>query len=289
MAAIAPPLKSRVDWGALYGRGSDASGYLPWNEVVIHTEAGAVRDEDWLILNDLDPTLAGILHSDEAAHMRAIEHYHSVNLGWSGVGYSFVIFPDGTICEGRGWGRSGAHTETRNYTAAAFCFTGHGDLMPATAAQWASAKWLIGEGIRLGHLTPNPKITGHRNYSQKGKSCPGDMIYPLIGQLRDIYGPMPWGLLDLNTPNPSDQEVLNMAADMIVRESDTDRKAVWAIDVTTVLPGQTKAGARRWLGRRTLDGIAQTMGHPAGWSPPEVSQQVIIQFPIAPGGDSPTL
>jgi hypothetical protein len=288
MADIAVPFKTREDWGSQYGDGTDVHYRLPWNEVVIHTEAGAVRDEDWLLLNNLDPSLALMLSMDEAAHMRAIEHYHSVTLGWDGVGYSFVIFPDGTICEGRGWGQQGAHTETRNATAAAFCFTGHGDLMPATPMQWAAARWLIGDGIRVGALTPNPIISGHRNYTKKGKSCPGDLIYPHIQtKLKGIYAPVEWPSTNLNVPTPIPNIEAPTMADMIVREVDTDRRAVWAIDLTTVLPGETKAGCRRWLGRRTLDAYIAFRGE-KGWEPPEIPQEVIIQFPIAPGGNKPT-
>ena len=177
----------RSEWDARYGRGGDASSYLPWSEVVVHTEAGAVRDGDWPT-----PTEAALLASlSEKQHIQAVERYHSVNLGWSGVGYSFLISRDGTIFEGRGWGRSGAHTETRNSTALGLCFLGHGDLQPATGAQWSAAQWLIGEGIRLGYLTRNPKITGHRNYSTKGKTCPGNLIYPSLYRLRGILGPTP--------------------------------------------------------------------------------------------------
>lgn len=172
---------TRAEWGAQHGRGSDVSHLLPWGEVVVHTEAGAIRDQDWPEI----VAASKVLSLTELQHTQAIERYHSVTLGWNGIGYSFIIHRDGTICEGRGWGRSGAHTETRNSTAMAICFIGHGDLQPATEAQWLAAEWLIREGIRLGHLTPNPIITGHRNYSTKGKSCPGDLIYPHLGRLRN--------------------------------------------------------------------------------------------------------
>jgi peptidoglycan recognition protein len=165
----------RSEWVARHGRGGDASQNLPWGEVVIHTEAAARS--------------ATANPATEDQWVRNVEHYHAVTLGWQGIGYSFVIAPSGRLYEGRGWGRSGAHTETRNSTAAGVCFLGHGDQQPATPAQWASAKWLIGEGVRLGHLRSNPTVTGHRNYSRKGKSCPGNLIYPHIDQLRGITGP----------------------------------------------------------------------------------------------------
>jgi hypothetical protein len=196
-----PEVITRAEWGARYGRGNDVSHLEPWGEIVVHTEAGAVRKQDWPVLDEL---AALNLSLDERTKMRAIESYHSATLGWNGFGYSFAFFPDGTICEGRGWGRSGSHTEGRNSTAAGFCVIGHGDLQPATGAQWASMAWLIGEGIRLGHVKPNPKISGHRNYSKKGKSCPGDLIYPHIGRLRGITGPAP--IITPEVPEMDDAE-----------------------------------------------------------------------------------
>jgi len=168
---------TRAQWGAGPKRGSDVSAKLPWGEVVIHTEAGSQR--------------APASEGTEKGWIRAIEAFHvGPSRGWDGIAYSFLIAPSGRIFEGRGWGRSGAHTEGRNSIAAGICFLGHGDKWPATDAQWASTRWLIGEGIRLGKLQRRPKISGHKDYSQKGKTCPGTLIYPLLqAKLAGIDGP----------------------------------------------------------------------------------------------------
>jgi N-acetylmuramoyl-L-alanine amidase len=173
----------RKEWGAKYGQGDDVSANLPWGEVIAHTEAGAIRKEDWAKLGGgLD-----IASTSEKAHMRAIENYHVTARGWQGIGYSFVIAPDGTIFEGRGWGRRGAHTENRNSTAAGVCLMGHGDLQPATEA----FRWLIGEGISLKKIKSDPRIGSHHEYSLKGKSCCGLMIRPHLGRLRGVTAPQP--------------------------------------------------------------------------------------------------
>lgn len=177
----------RSEWGARYGRGNDVADRLPWSEVVIHTEAGAMRPRDWEELAGKAADYAALNASlTERQKMQAIERFHAVERGWDGIAYSFFITFDGTVFEGRGWGRSGAHTEGRNSSAAGVCFQGHGDLQPATEAQWASAVWLIGEGIADGQLTSNPLVTGHRQYSTKGKTCPGELIYPQLHRLRRI-------------------------------------------------------------------------------------------------------
>lgn len=159
---------------------------LPYKEAVIHTEAGAILPGDWDVLAELATTLS----LTEREHVRSVDRYHRVTRGWDdGIGYNFFITRDGSIIEGRGWGRRGAHTqEGRNTTAVGICFAGHGDLQEATEAQWLAAEWLIGEGVRIGALVPNPIITGHRNYAQK--SCPGNLVYPHLERLRGIRGPV---------------------------------------------------------------------------------------------------
>lgn len=174
----------RSEWGAQHGRGVPVHGNLPWGEVVFHTEAGAVRPQDWRALASFDHDALNAAVR-EIGKMRAVEHFHAVTLGWLGFGYSFYIAYDGTVFEGRGWGYQGSHTETRNATAAGVCFEGHGDLERLTPEQVESARWLIAEGKRLGKLTRNVKISGHRDYSRKGKTCPGNLVYPIIQSLGD--------------------------------------------------------------------------------------------------------
>lgn len=166
----------RSEWGAKHGNGNDVTSKLPWGEVVIHTEAGAQRS----------PASETV----EKGWIRNIEAFHAgPSRGWNGIAYSFLVAPSGRIFEGRGWGRSGAHTENRNSTAAGVCFLGHGDKWPATDAQWAAASWLIAEGVTLGKLKPSPVITTHAKYSGKGKTCPGTLIAPhVVARLGGITG-----------------------------------------------------------------------------------------------------
>jgi N-acetylmuramoyl-L-alanine amidase len=216
---------TREQWGARYGRGHDVSAKLPWPEVVVHTEAGALRPKDWAELAGNAAAYAALNASlTERQRIQAIERFHAVTRGWDAIGYSFLITFDGTIFEGRGWGRSGAHTEGRNSTAAGFCFLGHGDLQPATAAQWASAEWLIREGIRLGHLRRSPIISGHRDYSTKGKTCPGNLIYPNIGRLRYITQP-PHEDDDMTPEQDSRLKRAEDAAEAAKTEANEARKA----------------------------------------------------------------
>lgn len=174
---------TRAEWGAPPLNAAKVPG--PYVEAVIHTEAGAVLPGDWAELTVLAETLS----LTEKQHAQAVDRYHREVRGWpGGFGYSFMIERDGTIIEGRGWLRKGAHTQQgRNTTAVGICFAGHGDLQEASEAQWLAAAWLIGEGIRLGVLIPDPPVNGHREYAPK--SCPGNKVYGHLDRLRGITGP----------------------------------------------------------------------------------------------------
>lgn len=219
----------RSEWGARYGNGNDVSSKMPWGEVVIHTEAGALRPSDWKELEGKAAEYAAWNAAlTEKQKLQAIERFHVIERGWQGIAYSFFITFDGSVFEGRGWGRSGAHTEGRNSTAAGVCFQGHGDLQPATEAQWGAAWWLIQEGVRLGHLTKKPKVSGHRDYSLKGKTCPGNLIYPQLHRLRSRPPQKDW--FDMAT----EEELNRVVTDAIESALAENSKAQVAQDVRTL-------------------------------------------------------
>lgn len=231
---------TRAQWGAGPKRGSDVSAKLPWGEVVIHTEAGSQR--------------APASEGTEKGWIRAIEAFHvGPSRGWDGIAYSFLIAPSGRIFEGRGWGRSGAHTEGRNSIAAGICFLGHGDKWPATDAQWASTRWLIGEGIRLGKLQRRPKISGHKDYSQKGKTCPGTLIYPLLqAKLAGIDGPA--GPTEPTGPSTEDTDM-----------TDADRKLLEDALAEARAAGLRAAHCEQLLAEQA-EQLKQFYGSLRGWS-----------------------
>lgn len=212
----------RSAWEAKYGPARGVP--LPYNEVVVHTAAGADRDPDpgFQHLPD-DATVETV-----KAAMRAVENFHRHGRGWeSGVGYNFMLFgavrgaPGGVVCEGQGWGRRGTHTEGRN-SQMGVCFYGHGDQADATDVQWAAAQWLIREGLRLGRIVGTYKVSGHRDYSTKGKTCPGNLIYPQLGRLRGL------------TARPTEDDDMTPEQDARLRKVESDLAAVRA-DLAKVL------------------------------------------------------
>lgn len=167
---------TRDEWGARYGDGG--TGRWQRGEIVAHTAAGGFPGGTHTTADDT--------FANEARLLRNIENFHVNDRGWDGIAYSFLVAPSGRAYEGRGWGQDGSHTETRNSSAYAICFLGHGDQQPATLQAWEGAKHIIRTGLAEGALTPGYIVTGHRDYSRKGKSCPGDLIYPHIGRLRGL-------------------------------------------------------------------------------------------------------
>lgn len=107
----------------------------------------------------------------------AMRHIHQIHLdnGWSGIGYNFVIFQDGSIWEGRGWDKVGAHC--KNHNAAGWGVQVHvGGSQQPSAAALASAAWLYGEACRRARK-PLQKL-GHRDGF--ATDCPGTQLYSWV-------------------------------------------------------------------------------------------------------------
>ena len=121
----------------------------------------------------------------------------SIREGKTAIDYSFAVTRDGELGEGRGWAVIGAHTgatiqaglprsgESYNVAGHALVFIGnyHPDFTPVpavqpTRAQLDAAAWILAEGVRLGHVTPDFQTIGHRQ--AKPTACPGDLLYPKV-------------------------------------------------------------------------------------------------------------
>lgn len=100
------------------------------------------------------------------------------NIGWSDIGYSFLVGEDGRIYEGRGWDRVGAHTKGYNSVALALSFMGsYMTHNPGSAALDAASAWLSC-AVSKGMITSSYKLYGHRDAGST--DCPGDSLYALI-------------------------------------------------------------------------------------------------------------
>jgi N-acetylmuramoyl-L-alanine amidase len=141
---------------------------------------------------------------DPVQRMQNLETYHRETRKFGGVGYSFVVFPDGTVAEGRGWGKVGAHTVARqpgtgkergfNREAYAIALAGDFDAVGATELTLSAVAAAICDGIEAGWLAPEVEILGHRDVNRlvgwegQPSSCPGDALYSQLGVVREVVG-----------------------------------------------------------------------------------------------------
>lgn len=104
------------------------------------------------------------------------------------ISYSWLIFKDGTIGEGRGWGVVGAHTVGFNSSSHAFSLVGNYDTTQPSGAQIDSIRYLWKEGQRLGKIgktTPMP--TGGHKDTGYATACPGRFAYAQLYNMRAPY------------------------------------------------------------------------------------------------------
>lgn len=83
------------------------------------------------------------VHVSDSTHMTKEEcnSWHRER-GWDSCGYNFVIEPDGTIYEGRGISKVGAHVKGHNQELLGVCFVSKG---PATMPQIRAFKAFLGQ------------------------------------------------------------------------------------------------------------------------------------------------
>lgn len=122
------------------------------------------------------------VHYDGANHItatgksvpQAIDRQH-IAQGWAGIGYNFVIDQDGTIFEGRGWGKQGAHCPDHNISGIGVQIAIGGNQEPSAKAL-ASARALYDEACRKTGRTLAKK--GHKDGF--ATLCPGGPLYAWV-------------------------------------------------------------------------------------------------------------
>lgn len=187
-------LVSRQEWGA--DPLQVACGYtVPDAQIVglvVHHTVIVMPDydHDGMVAGDVD---------DVCAYMRALQRARPDLC--DDVPYSFVHFEGATddeviVAEGRGFGRTGAHTVGYNSTRYGCALAGDYTSKPPTAGQLAGIRW-IGSTL-VDPIGAQPTL-GHRDTAST--ACPGAMAYPLLDRVQppftteepeedDMAGPM---------------------------------------------------------------------------------------------------
>ena len=187
-----PTIRTRQDWGA---DGSWRNGGPRYNKTikqvhVHHTVTGNDYTAD-----------------DVPGLIRGMYRYHTHNLGWSDIGYNFLVDRFGRTWLGRAGGAGrpvrGAHTLGFNNTSTGVAVIGNfEDKRPSDKilnaivrlAAWkldrydrrpAGHTWVVSQGsdrYRDGRRVRLPVIDGHRDTNQT--ACPGQDLYDMLPVIR---------------------------------------------------------------------------------------------------------
>ena len=177
-----PEIFSRAQWGAdesLRDGGSPSYGEV--HAGFVHHTVNA---------NDYD-------RSDVPSILRGIYAYHTQSLGWSDVGYNFLVDRFGQVWEGRygGVGRPvvGAHTLGYNDDSFAMSAVGNFDVTRPSEEMVSSYARLFAWKLSLHGVEADdgrqwvtsrsfPAVNGHRDAGQT--ACPGRYLYERIPDIR---------------------------------------------------------------------------------------------------------
>uniref|UniRef100_A0A6B0V4H4 Putative peptidoglycan recognition protein n=1 Tax=Ixodes ricinus TaxID=34613 RepID=A0A6B0V4H4_IXORI len=111
---------------------------------------------------------------------------HQNTRGWDDIAYNFLIGGDGSVYEGRGWRRVGAHTLGYNNISLSFGFIGNFSNKVPNSKMLKAAEMLIQCGIAMGAISANYTLHGQRDANCR--VCPGDTFYRNITTLQRFGG-----------------------------------------------------------------------------------------------------
>lgn len=189
-APVQPSIVSRSAWGAdesyrTLNPGCSQPLYAPnVRFAVVHHTAGT---------NDYNAT-------DSASIVRAIYYFHTHTNQWCDIGYNFLVDKFGTVFEGRYGGVTsavvGAHAEGFNTGSTGVSIMGTFTTVPLPSAAYTAVRNLLAWKLALHGVDPFGTITaggipvrtiaGHRDLNST--ACPGEMVAPLLPQLRRDVG-----------------------------------------------------------------------------------------------------
>lgn len=155
---------SRAEWDAKHSRGF-RSAPLPAKELYLHHSVTPAK-------NGPDA-------------VRTLERIGQTRFG-GGISYTFAVTPDGTVYEGHGVDRQGAHTGGLNTIARAICLIGNYDADTPSNEMVQAVADLVRFGYEQGWWS-TPRLTGgHRDAPGASTACPGKKAYALIPRINEL-------------------------------------------------------------------------------------------------------
>lgn len=111
---------------------------------------------------------------------QAFAEYHVNNNGWPGIGYHYVIQPDGKIYQTQPLTKSSYHTGSGdNYRSVGICLSGDFSNKQPAPAQMNALIWLL---RYLKSILPPVAIVGHKDL-KSSTSCPGSINVDQINEI----------------------------------------------------------------------------------------------------------
>lgn len=110
--------------------------------------------------------------------VRNVQTFHMDSMGWSDIGYNFLVGGDGAAYDGRGWDKEGAHTKGFNKRSICIAFIGTFIKVTPPERQLRAARLLIKQGLDLHKLSPDYRLYGHRQLM--ASESPGKQLYDII-------------------------------------------------------------------------------------------------------------
>lgn len=190
---VVPPLHSRRDWGA--------------NPKLLNGPIGRVTSIRQVHVHHTD-NANDYSRADVPAMIRSIYRYHTQTMGWSDIGYNFLVDRFGRMWVGRSGSTTrmarGAHTLGFNHCSVGVAVLGNfqagqpNELIYSGIAGIAAWKltnwrrnphgkiWVTSTGsdkFRPGRRVLLPVIDGHRDTNDT--DCPGQHLYDHLGRIRD--------------------------------------------------------------------------------------------------------
>ena len=167
---------------------------------------------------------------NQKATVESIHAYHRDSRGWAGIGYHYLIYPDGSIHRGRPEAMRGAHAGQANDWALGVCVVGdYTNTPPSGAALNALAHllaWLAGKHNWA--WSSARTLSGHREWMST--ACPGAAFYPLLPQVRAAAKALSLGHAQPDGAQPDETETPESDPSETdeITGSDFARHVLWA-------------------------------------------------------------
>ncbi|CAG9791479.1 unnamed protein product [Diatraea saccharalis] len=107
--------------------------------------------------------------------MQSMQNFHMDDRDWWDIGYNYAVGGDGAAYEGRGWDSLGAHALHFNSISIGICVIGDWRFQLPPAQQLKTVQSLIAAGVKLGRISSEYKLIGHRQV--RDTECPGDALF----------------------------------------------------------------------------------------------------------------